>query len=128
MLLESRLFGDKLPFLGPNQVPGKVFREGPGHRGRSGRDGLVGPKKSLDVRVSCEHYVRITSPPSAPKSADFLQTLAQKEQILTRKPHSLYHLFHNDYIAAPYLRTINFGRRNVIIKSQKSSWNYFWAP
>ena len=26
------------------------------------------------------------------------------------------------------LRTINFGRRNVIITSQKSSWNYFWEP
>ena len=24
--------------------------------------------------------------------------------------------------------TIHFGRRNVIITSQKVSWNYFWAP
>ena len=35
----------KSPFSGPNQVPGEVFSEGPGQRGRSGRDGPVGPPK-----------------------------------------------------------------------------------
>ena len=39
-----------------------------------------------------------------------------------------YHLSPNYYITAPYFWTINFGRRNVIITSQKLSWNYFWAP
>ena len=34
----------------------------------------------------------------------------------------------NYYITAPYFQTINFGRRNVKIASQKSSWNYLWAP
>ena len=41
---------------------------------------------------------------------------------------SVYHLSQNYYITAPYFWTINFGHRNVIITSQKSSWNYFWAP
>ena len=39
-----------------------------------------------------------------------------------------YHLSQNYYITAPYFWTINFGRHNVIITSQKSSWNYFWVP
>ena len=38
-----------------------------------------------------------------------------------------HHLSQNYYITAPYFWTINFGRRNVIITSQKSSWNYFWV-
>ena len=38
---------------------------------------------------------------------------------------TLTHLSQNHYITAPYFWTINFGRRNVIITSQKSSWNYF---
>ena len=41
---------------------------------------------------------------------------------------SIYHLSQNYYITAPYFGTINFGRRNVKITSQKWSWNYFWAP
>ena len=39
-----------------------------------------------------------------------------------------YHLSQNYYITAPYFWTINFGRRNVIITSQKLSLNFFWAP
>ena len=38
-----------------------------------------------------------------------------------------YQLSQNYYITASYFWTINLGRRNVIITSQKSSWNYFWA-
>ena len=39
-----------------------------------------------------------------------------------------YHLSQNYYITARYFWTINFGRRNVKITSQKLFWNYFWAP
>ena len=39
-----------------------------------------------------------------------------------------YHLSQNYYITARYSWTINFGRRNVKITSQKLSWNYFWVP
>ena len=38
-----------------------------------------------------------------------------------------YHLSPNYYITARYFCTINFGRRNVKITSQKLFWNYFWA-
>ena len=40
----------------------------------------------------------------------------------------VYHLSQNYYITARYFWTINFGRRNVKITSQKLFLNYFWAP
>ena len=45
----------------------------------------------------------------------------------TKDPRPLYHLSQNYYITARNFWTINFGRRNVKITSQKLFWDYFWA-